>query len=257
MMHRFIPFTLFAAAAIAQSGNPFNRPPADVDQALRSRIAEFYEYHIKDVPRKAEALVAEDTKDYFYNHNKPKYLKCEIKQIDYSDKFTKAIAQVTCEQHVMIPGFTGTLPVPEPSYWKIEDGKWCWYIDPENIGRSPFGKMKPGPTAAVANGSPISINNIPTTPDFLFNQVKLDKTEVTLKPGESTTVTVSNGAPGQITLAIPSRLGGIEASLDKTTLQSGEKATLTVKAGEDAKAGVLNLQVDPINQLLPLQIVVK
>jgi len=256
-MHRFILLTFFAAAAFAQPGNPFNRPPADVDQALRARIAEFYDDHIKDVPRKAEALVAEDTKDYFYNHNKPKYLKCEIKQIDYSDKFTKAIAQVTCEQHVMIPGFTGTLPVPEPSYWKIEDGKWCWYVDPENIGRSPFGKMKPGPASAVVNGAPISITNIPTTPDFLFNQVKLDKNEVTLKPGESATVTVSNGAPGPMTLTIPSRLSGIEASLDKTTLQSGEKSTLTVKAGENAKAGVLNLQVDPINQVLPLQIVVK
>jgi hypothetical protein len=256
-MHRFIPFTLFAAAAFAQPGNPFNRPPADVDQALRARITEFYDYHIKDVPRKAEALVAEDTKDYFYNHNKPKYLKCEIKQIDYSDKFTKAMAQVTCEQHVMIPGFTGTLPVPEPSYWKIEDGKWCWYVDPDNIGKSPFGKMKPGPAAAVVNGAPISINNIPTSPDFLFNQVKLDKTEITLKPGDDVTVTVSNSAPGMITLTIPTPLPGIQALLDKTTLQSGEKATLLLKAGENAKSAVLNLQVDPINQLLPLQIVVK
>jgi hypothetical protein len=256
-MHRFIPLTLFAAIAFAQQGNPFNRPPADVDQALRARITEFYGYHIKDVPRKAEALVAEDTKDYFYNHNKPKYLKCEIKQIDYSDKFTKALAQMTCDQHVMIPGFTGTLPVPEPSLWKIEDGKWCWYIDPENIGNSPFGKMKPGPTSAVANGVPISISNIPTTPDFLFDQVKLDQTEISLKPGESATVTVTNGAPGPMTLTIALRPPGIETSLDKTTLQSAEKATLTVKAGENAKAGVLNLQVDPINHSYPLKIVIK
>ena len=92
---------------------------------------------------------------------------------------------------------------------------------------------------------------------FLFTQVKLDKRELTLKPGESATVTVSNGAPGLMTLVIPSRLTGIEATLDKTSLQSGEKATLTVKAGENAKTGVLNLQVDPIGQILPVQIVVK
>src|SRR5205823_2780212 len=102
------------------------------------------------------------------------------------------------EQYVMMPGFTGTTQVPEPSNWKIEDGKWFWYINPENIGQSPFGKMKPGrdaPPAPLVNGAPISLGNVPSTTDFLFTQVKLDKRELTLKPGESATVTVINGAP--------------------------------------------------------------
>jgi hypothetical protein len=259
-MHRFTLLTVFAAIALAQSDNPFNRPPAGVDQALRARMKEFYDFHIKAEHRKAEALVAEDTKDYFYSHNKPKYLSCEIKKIDYSDKFTKAVALVSCEQYVMMPGFSGKMAVPEPSNWKVEDGKWFWYVDPANIGKSPFGPMKPGPDTPVAplvNGAPISLGNVPNTTDFLFTQVKVDKKEVSLKPGESATVTISNGAPGAMTLTIPSQLTGIEATLDKTTMQSGEKATLTVKAGENAKAGVLNLQVEPIGQILPVQIVVK
>jgi len=60
-MHRITLLTVFAAVfaaiALAQSDNPFNRPPADVDQALRARINEFYDLHIKGLPRKAEALV--------------------------------------------------------------------------------------------------------------------------------------------------------------------------------------------------------
>lgn len=256
-MHRFTLLTVFAAVALAQSDNPFNRPPADVDEALRARIKQFYDLHIKGDFRKAEALVAEDTKDYFYSHNKPKYLSCEIKKIDYLDKFTKAAAVVTCVQNIAVPGFSGTFPVPEPSAWKIDDGKWCWYIDPANIGRSPFGKMTPGPDTPIANGKPISITNVPNTPDFLFTQVKLDKKEVSLKPGESATATISNGAPGLMTLTIPAPLPGIEATLDKTSLQSGEKAELTVKAGENAKAGVLNLRVEPIGQILAIKILVK
>jgi len=71
---RLILLAILSCSAWAQSDNPFNRPPADVDQALRARITEFFQFHVTGEYRKAEALVAEDTKDYFYDHNKPKYL---------------------------------------------------------------------------------------------------------------------------------------------------------------------------------------
>src|SRR5437763_1984007 len=98
---------LFAASLFAQADDPFNRPPADVDRALRARIQEFYQFHIKGDFRHAEALVAEDTKDFFYSANKTKYLSAEISRIQYSDNFTKAKATILCEQYVMIPSFPG------------------------------------------------------------------------------------------------------------------------------------------------------
>jgi hypothetical protein len=117
--------------------------------------------------------------------------------------------------------------------------------------------MTPGPDAPVVNGSKLSLSTMPKTPDFLFTQVQIDTKELGLKPGESGTVTVSNTAPGVMTLSIPERPRGIEAELDKVELQSGQKATLTVKAGPDAESGVLNLQVAPTMQILPVQITVK
>src|ERR1700730_11464976 len=97
-------FALFAAGSFAQdTASLFNKPPADVDLALRARISEFYEYHVKGEFHKAEGLVAEDTKEYFYDHDKPKYLSFEISKIDYSDGFTKAKAIILCEQFVMAP----------------------------------------------------------------------------------------------------------------------------------------------------------
>ena len=57
---------------------------------MRARIQEFFDLHVKTQYRKAEELVAEDTKDYFYTHDKPTYLSCEITKIDYSENFTKA-----------------------------------------------------------------------------------------------------------------------------------------------------------------------
>src|ERR1039458_2187897 len=65
VMHRFALFALFAATAFAQANDPFKaKPPADVDAALRARVLEFFDLHVKGEFRKAEALVAEDTKDF-------------------------------------------------------------------------------------------------------------------------------------------------------------------------------------------------
>jgi hypothetical protein len=258
-MQRFALITAFAAVALAQSDNPFNRPPADVDKALRARIQEFFGYHVTGDYRKAEALVAEDTKDYFYTHNKPKYMSIEIGKIVYSENFTKATAIVLCEQVFLAPGFMDKpVKVPTPSSWKLEDGKWMWWVDPEKLGQSPFGKMKAGPDGAPSGGpAPPTMATIPTSPDFLFTQVKLDKNQVELKPGVSETVTITNGAPGAMTLLIRTPIPGIATRLDKSALQSGEKAVLTMTANAAAVSGSLEVQVEPIGQVLPIQVSVK
>src|ERR1035437_3723409 len=128
-MHRFALFALIAASAFAQPNEPFKpKPPADVDAALRARLQEFFDLHVKGQPRKAEELVAEDTKDFFYGRNKPKYISCEISRIDYSENFTKANAMMLCDQYIMVPGFSDhPMKVPTPSTWKLENGKWYWY----------------------------------------------------------------------------------------------------------------------------------
>ena len=163
-------------SAWAQSDNPFNRPPADVDQALRARITEFFQFHVTGEYRKAEALVAEDTKDYFYDHNKPKYLSIEVSKIQYSENFTRAKAIVLCETRLQGPGFGNQVfKVPVPSSWKLENGKWYWWVEPDKINLTPFGKMTPGPEPTRGAAPAVSINNIPATADFLFEQVKLDK----------------------------------------------------------------------------------
>src|SRR5664280_2888317 len=120
IMLRFILLAIFATGSFAQNpGDAFNKPPADVDQVLRARITEFYDLHVKGEFRKAEAWVAEDTKDIYYTSNKTKYLSFEIGRIDYSDNFTRAKATVLCEQNIMLPGFLGKpMKVQIPSTWK-------------------------------------------------------------------------------------------------------------------------------------------
>src|SRR5712692_6584417 len=91
---------LLVSALWAQTpGDRFNKPPADVDEALRSRIAKFYQAHVDKKFRQADEYVAEDTKDFYYEASKPAYLDFEIKSIAYSDNFTKANVVVHCKTY--------------------------------------------------------------------------------------------------------------------------------------------------------------
>jgi hypothetical protein len=261
-MHRFSLLALFAAVAFAQADDPFKpKPPAEVDQALRARIKEFFGLHVAGTAsdyRKAEALVAEDTKDYFYTHDKPKYISCEITKIDYSDNFTKASSIVTCERYIRMPGFTDRpMKVPGTNTWKIEDGKWVWYVDQDALLNTPFGRMKPGEYAKSGEAPPPpSLSNIPTNADFLMKQVKMDPQSVKLKVGETAHVTVTSSAPGPVDLVVMGKLPGVETKFDEAKVKSGGTATLTVRAVKGAKSGLLTVQVDQTTQQLPLVVTI-
>jgi hypothetical protein len=146
---------LFAAVLFGQpvkdAADP--APPPEVDQALRARITEFLHYHVTGEFRKAEALVADDTKDLFYNRSKTRYTACKgIASIKYSENFTHAYATVLCSMPVVIQSFdnekanedpTVIAPpaIPIPSTWKLDNGKWCWYLSKDMDGKMPFGML--------------------------------------------------------------------------------------------------------------------
>jgi len=256
-MYRTVILASLAAAAFAQNpADLFNRAPADVDQALRARITEFFHYHTTGEYRKAEELVAEDTKDYFYDHNKPHYNSFEIGKIDYTDGYTKAKALVIVKMAVMLPGFNGkVMEIPSPSYWKLVDGKWYWYLDEHMKNASPFGEMKAGPPSAAGDAPAMPI--IPVTTQELFAKVTADKAAVEVKPGSPDQIVISNGMVGPINLTVQGKIDGIEAAFDHAEIKPGEKATLTVKAVNGAKAGALSVRVEQTGQTIPVQVVLK
>ena len=255
-MLRFPLLALFAVVSFAQNAdNPFDKPPAEVDKALRERIYEFYHYHVTGEYRKAEAVVAEDTKDFFYSRNKPGYLSFEISKIQYSDNYTRAKAIVLCEQYVMMPGFADKpLKVPTPSTWKLVDDKWYWYVDPESLRETPFGKMTPGPGGKPLTGAfPV----IPDSAEAFLHQVKADRVSVRLKPGQREQVTITNTAPGNMTVSVAGSLPGVVAKLDRSDLKIGDKAVLTLVANETARSGLLNLKVEQTGEFITIQIEVQ
>jgi hypothetical protein len=234
-------------------------PPADVDQALRARITAFYQMHVDGRFRQADAYVAEDTKDFYYIANKPKYMSFQIANIDYSEDFTRAKATILCEQVLMIPGFMDKpMKVPTPSLWKLEAGKWCWWVDQNAFRQTPFGTMKPGTGTAAA-----PLPQAPPGPaemGFVLQGVKLEKQEVVLKSGEdsSAQVAIANTLSGVVNLSVSGAVPGVDATLDRTALKAGEKATLTLHSkGGAARSGTLVIEVAQTARQLPLKVVVK
>src|SRR6478672_5762666 len=104
-MHRACFFVLLASCLSAQDPADLFQKAPPVDEALRMRITKFFQYHVDAKFRQAESLVAEDSKDFFYSANKPKYMGFEIKNIVYTDDFHKAKAVVVTQMIVMAPGF--------------------------------------------------------------------------------------------------------------------------------------------------------
>jgi hypothetical protein len=252
-MYRIAILAVLAAALFAQDASkPAPKPPARVDQALRARVSEFYRYHVSEEYRKAEKLVADDSQEFYYVHNKPHYLNFEIASIEYLDHFTRAKVSALCEQYFHGPGFEGRpMKAPSLSTWKLVKGEWFWYVDQEELSRGPFGKMANAGSKATTPSTPPAI---PTSFDFVLNKVKLDRNSVILKPGETQQLTITNTAPGPMTLLLTQTLPGIEVTIDKTVLKNGEKAIVTLKADENPHTGTMSFRVDPTGETLAWEV---
>ncbi len=252
-MIRFPMLVLFATLSFAQTaGGPPDTPPADVDQALRARIHEFYALLAKRDFRRAEAYVAENTRDNYYNNAKPKILKFEISSIEYADHFTRAKATLKCDVAIDDPAFpVRSMSFPIPSAWKLEEGEWRWYLERVESWSTPFGVMKPSaPSGPPAEPPKISY-------DVAFGKVKVDKQAVTLKPGESAQVTLTNTAPGTMKLGVSGGPAGIQAHFNRTEVNSQEKAVLTLRAGKGATSGALVIAIEPTNETIRIGVVVQ
>jgi hypothetical protein len=265
-MVRFAALALFVPALCAQiTSDVLEKAPPDVEDALRGRMTEFFQLHVEGKHRQAEKLVAEETMDYYYNASKPKYLKFSIGKIQYSDNFTKAFTTVLCSMNVPFPGLAGKpLDVPTPSWWKLIDGQWFWYIPPEKLLQTPWGTRKPesGEAPAGSGGTlPAKIPGTLSEAQGLLKGVQADKNAVRLDPKKpsSDQVVIENRLAGAVKLVLDApKIAGLEARLERQELKPGEKTALTFsyKPGQKAPARIaVTVNVEPTNQAIPVDVV--
>ena len=262
IMRKWLLAAFVSCAVLVAQTKPtdvFEKAPPQVDEALRANVAKFFQAHVDGKFRNAEEVIAEDSKDVFYNLEKQRYLSFEIVRINYAEDFTKATVVTGVEVEWRSPRI-GVMRVKPPmtSLWKLENGQWYWYVIPQKDWNTPWGRMNPGPD------DPDKLKKLFTGVDVASVQshINIDKTEIRLSSyqfaqGEAI---ISNTLPGEIKLrmeALPRT--GLEAKLDKNVLKSGEQAKISVSyqpVGTEPKPqGEIAVHVEPTGQILRVLLV--
>jgi len=239
----------------------FEKAPPDIDEALRARVTQFYQAHQEGKFRAADQMVAEDSKEAFFGMDKPRCRVFTIGNIKYSDNFTRAQVMISCDTEMML--MTGRIPVKRPlsSKWKVVDGQWFWYIDPPTRGETvtPFGISKPQEPGT--SSAPPDLRGLFVDRETVTKSVKADKTQFTFEPdgAASGQVVLTNQMPGSITLSLETRAApGLTFKLDRTTLNRGERAVLSVRyepvEGHAPSATAVQIVVSPTDQVIPVKV---
>ncbi len=243
-----------------------NDPPPEVDQALRARINEFYSDQINGSFRKAEPLVAEDTQDYYFAQEKKKILAFTVRDIKYTDHFTKATVTIKIRRMTVFgPGFPES-PSEETVNvtWKIEEGKWVWYYDP----KAPQEVTPMGPsviTPGANSGAPLpdlSDKAIKERAKGIVSRYGLDKSEVSLSASKKSTARVvfHNGQNGyvRVFVSLAQELEGFTVSIEKRDIKGGEDAAITLEYRPGKTPPPQRLQVvvtvEPFNRTIPIAV---
>jgi len=229
-------------------------PPADVDAALRERVQTFYQLHVDHKFRQAEAFVAEDSKDFYYEEKKPDLKEFRITRIEYAPDFNSAKVSLSSRTEVLLPGAGPVvLDLPFFTNWKIEDGKWCWYIDKDALLQTPFGKLKPD-----GSKKPPDIAH-PVAPSAVMSAVQADREQVVLDPThpQSVSVGLKNTLPGPVSLRTFTESNWLKIEFAKTNLSANESTTLTLTPAEGTtreRPPSVVINVQPMNQIVTIAI---
>jgi len=250
---------LIALCCQAQSpADLFSKAPPAVDEALRSTVSKFYQHYVDGKFRAATQYVAEDSQDIFFEADKRRCHRFEILKVDYQDDFTKANVLVNCATDILMPplGVTRVM-MPLSSKWKIESGKWLWFVVPREGRQSAFGDMKPGEGSATD----ATIPRGPSVED-LMKMVTLDRGTMNVKAGEkkSEEFTVSNGMTGALKLTVaPGLPSDFKVRIVPAELKGKDTAKVTIeydpRTDKPRTAGMreeLRIVAEPMNRPLPV-----
>ncbi len=255
---------LVCSLALAQSPSDlFSKAPPAIDDALRARLNKFYEAHRDGKFRVADQLVAEDSKDVFFESDKRRCKTFEISKISYVDsEFTSANVLILCQTSILMPpAGVMELKMPIGSKWKVIDGEWFWYVEANRDRNSPFGKMQPG--AGDDGGLP---TNIPKGPDLkdLMRMVSTDKNVLKFEAGKegSSELTITSELPGEAHLSIDGpKSADLKLEFDKPMLTGKQAAKLVARYAPDSRQPRRNpsvaefrILVQPLNKVIPIQV---
>jgi len=243
----------------------FEKAPPQVDNDLRERIQFFFQCHKDKKFRQADQVVHEESKDQFFAADKLTFREFELVSITYEENFTLARAVVKIDAEIVAPGF-GVMKTVRPiaSFWKLDGGKWWWYIPKTETSMSPWGSRRAGPEVTEgekpATAAALFEKN-QMTPEKLRASVQVDRTEVLLQSHEPSeaAVTFTNRFAGDVHLKIQADdLPDLTVRAEKDVIKPGESAKVFFisKATGNAKRpdGRALITVEEIAKTVQVQI---
>jgi hypothetical protein len=261
---------LFPVLAWAQAAPADLTPgaPPEVDKALRARVTQFLQYHVDGDFRRAYDIVAENTKEEYFNSGKMRLRKFELNTIKYSDDFTQAVVDATVSMNWNIQVQENVSIVPMVTTWKIEDGKWVWYHELKSGDvLTPMGPSRIVPGLNDQNTKPripdhIDDAAVANAAQSIVKHVTVDKQGVSLASGKDQVV-IHNGTPGYVLLtwATLPDLPGFSATFDKTQLGPNQDGVLRFeyKPGDEEPHAPfpVRIVVEPFNQVFAVMVNLK
>jgi hypothetical protein len=240
---------LFCFALVLQAADP----SPEVDSALKSRVQEFYQLMVDHKFRQGEQLVADDSKDFYYDSTKPDIKSFKIGKIEYSDDFRSAKVTIVSTVDILFPGAgVKRFDLPSVTNWKIDRDQWCWFVHKDALLQTPFGKVNP---SAESKGG---TRPLPAPITSLANAVTVDRRQIQLDPAhpKAEVIVLKNALPGPITIEKGIPVPGIDVSIAKPNLAANESTEVTISpiAGTSERPDSLVLIAKPLNQKISIAI---
>lgn len=254
-MNKYLVFPAVAATAWAQTA-----AQSEAEKALRAQAERYYTLMQEKKFRDAEKLVAEESKEDYYNGRKPDIKGFSIAGVKFEDP-THATITIKAKQLVVAMARAQVFEMPSITYWKLEDGEWRWYTPERLKNMTPFGAMSTTTGTSNSVGREGQAPGGIQSPNLaaIQSQLSADKTSIIFtgkKPIE--TFTITNSLPGPVDLTIDPHVAtikGLRANVSKLHLEAGEKTVvmLTWTPGI-ALRDTVALTASPINSVVSVDV---
>jgi hypothetical protein len=267
----FLPLLAFAQQAAPKT-------QAEVEQELRARVTAFYQIFVDGSPRKGEAFVAEDTKDFYYNAQKLHFASFRIDKVTFTDGLNYAIVKVVGRAERRMASQSVMMDVPQDTHWKIENGQWVWTYHAEDYCLTPMCGANPplpsgteGPIAPPKNLSPEEMKRLQdelVRAQTLQGAMAVEPEMLKMKTDQTSSVqvTFTNPSPGYVTVALSGPMvRGLTWKWDTVQVPGRAKAVVTLHYDPSDQSGPsdawtakgpieFQVVVSPNNKLLPFTV---
>jgi len=245
-----------AASAWAQQQSP---EAAAAEAAVRARAQAFFDLQVAKKYRQGEAMVADESKDAYYNGRKFNIDSYTITRIQMAEGNDAAEVTFKAKVTVVVPAIGQTIHTEavKTTRWKTENGEWVYVVDTDDALNTPFGRLNP----QAAAGKPAAESGAIKRPDVaaMMRAVQIEKNSLEMKAGENQTLKLSNSLPGPVDVRVQKfSLAGLDVKIEKTHLEAGEVTSVRFTASDSASGSAdVVIEVAPLSTELPVKVTIR